>query len=232
MLVKARFLMALGLLLQLHQTPALAKAAPLQTLDSLLSDIQILAYDLDEAQIRQLQQQHIPNNFRQNDSKRDDLDSKNTKNNDFNQDRSKKNSLDQNRLKRHIFSNWFLQHQRRSVNDESAQNKKSSTSLSKPDHQRRPEKPNQEDDEHSEVQSATKLDELNFAIRKLQMWEFALHRRFGDRFKDNPQQLAAHPIWQKIMKVRSMLHRLMALAEANRAKMDDTRGLRNERMKK
>ena len=29
-----------------------------------------------------------------------------------------------------------------------------------------------------------------------------------------------------------MLHRLMALAEANRAKMDDTRGLRNERMKK
>ena len=74
----------------------------------------------------------------------------------------------------------------------------SGTSLSKPDHQRRPEKPNQEDDEHSEVQSATKLDELNFAIRKLQMWEFALHRRFGDRFKDNPQQLAAHPIWQKV----------------------------------
>ena len=62
------------------------------------------------------------------------------------------------------------------------------------DHQRKTEESN---DEH-EDNSPTKLEELNFAIRKLQMWEFALHRRFGDRFKNNPQQLAAHPIWQKV----------------------------------
>ena len=36
------------------------------------------------------------------------------------------------------------------------------------------------------------------AIRKLQLWEFALQRRFGDRFKNAPHKLAAHPLWQKV----------------------------------
>jgi len=224
MLVKARFFMALGLLLLLHLTPALAKAAPLQTLDSLLNDIQILAYDLDEAQIRQLEQQRILNNYWQNITKQDNLGSKSTSTGYFDQDQSHK-AFDPNRSKRHIFSNWFMQHQRRSVTEESDKYKNSGTSS---DHQRKTEESNNEHEDNS----PTKLEELNFAIRKLQMWEFALHRRFGDRFKNNPQQLAAHPIWQKIMKVRAMLHRLMAIAEANRAQMDEVRGLRNTRLKK
>merc|ERR1719410_1658666 len=115
MLVKARFFMALGLLLLLHLTPSLAKAAPLQTLDSLLNDIQILAYDLDEAQIRQLEQQRILNNYWQNITKQDNLGSKSTSTGYFDQDQSK----------RHIFSNWFMQHQRRSVTEESDKYKNS-----------------------------------------------------------------------------------------------------------
>ena len=48
---------------------------------------------------------------------------------------------------------------------------------------------------------------------------------------------AEHVLWLlliflQVMKLRQMLHRLMAMAEANRAKMEDTRGLDTTRMKK
>ena len=39
-------------------------------------------------------------------------------------------------------------------------------------------------------------------------------------------------LFLQVMKLRQMLHRLMAMAEANRAKMEDTRGLDTTRMKK
>ena len=68
----------------------------------------------------------------------------------------------------------------------------------------------------SRFQEPIKLQELDFAIEKLQKWELALFSRFGDQFKNNPQLLAAHPIWQEVMKVRTKLHRLMAMAEAYR----------------
>ena len=68
--------------------------------------------------------------------------------------------------------------------------------------QTRPDKSEQEYQDKSEEQDQqqpdTKLDELNLAIRKLQLWEFALQRRFGDRFKNAPHKLAAHPLWQKV----------------------------------
>lgn len=212
MLVKARFFVAFGLLLQLLQTTTSTKAAPLQTLDSLLSDIQILAYDLDAAQSQNLQHQNqnnppVQSNFRPN------------------------------RSKRHIFSNWFLQHQRRSViNNKHPRNSGGVSIAHQSRDQTRPDKSEQEYQDKSEEQDQqqpdTKLDELNLAIRKLQLWEFALQRRFGDRFKNAPHKLAAHPLWQKVMQLRQMLHRLMAMAEANRAKMQDTRGLDTTRMKK
>lgn len=213
MLIKARFFVAFGLLLQLLQTTTSTKAAPLQTLDSLLSDIQILAYDLDAAQSQNLQHQNYQNsppaqsNFRPN------------------------------RSKRHIFSNWFLQHQRRSIINNKQPRNSGGASLSYQSRdQTRPSKSEQEYQDKSEEQDQqqpdTKLDQLNLAIRKLQLWEFALQRRFGDRFKNAPHKLAAHPLWQKVMKLRQMLHRLMAMAEANRAKMEDTRGLDTTRMKK
>ena len=71
--------------------------------------------------------------------------------------------------------------------------------------QTRPDKSEQEYQDKSEEQDQqqpdTKLDELNLAIRKLQLWEFALQRRFGDRFKNAPHKLAAHPLWQKVQKI-------------------------------
>ena len=77
-----------------------------------------MAYDLDEAQIRQLEQQRILNNYWQNITKQDNLGSKSTSTGYFDQDQSQK-AFDPNRSKRHIFSNWFMQHQRRSVTEES-----------------------------------------------------------------------------------------------------------------
>jgi len=209
MLVKARFFVAFGLLLQLLQTTTSSKAAPLQTLDSLLSDIQILAYDLDAAQIEKLKHQNIPQNFGQN-----------------------RQNSGQNRNKRHIFSNWFLTHQRRSA-DNNEQSRKSGSSSRTNQAQTRPNKSEHKSQDKSEItQPETKFDELKFAIRKLQLWELALQQRFGDRFKNAPHKLAAHPLWQKVMKLRQMLHGLMAMAEANRAKMDQSRGLELTRMKK
>ena len=78
--------------------------------------------------------------------------------------------------------------------------------------QTRPDKSEQEYQDKSEEQDQqqpdTKLDELNLAIRKLQLWEFALQRRFGDRFKNAPHKLAAHPLWQKVQKFSSF-HRFI-----------------------
>ena len=74
--------------------------------------------------------------------------------------------------------------------------------------------------------AASKFTELDNAIRKVQMWEAALHRRFGDRFRDTPENLAMNPVWVKVMKLRAMLRRLKAMAEAR------TRGLDTTRMRK
>lgn len=68
-----------------------------------------------------------------------------------------------------------------------------------------------------------RAQELNAAIMKLKIWEAALLHRFGDRFRDSPENLAMNPIWMKVMKLRSMLHQLMQVAEVQRRGMDTTR---------
>jgi len=71
-----------------------------------------------------------------------------------------------------------------------------------------------------------RLQELISGIRRLQLWEAALLRRFGDRFLDKPEKLTMNPLWMKVMKLRVMLHQLMQMAAS------EARGLDTTRMKK
>lgn len=80
---------------------------------------------------------------------------------------------------------------------------------------------------HEEAQDP-KMADLQKAIRKLQIWETALIRRFGDRFGDSPDNLAMNPLWVQVMKLRSMLKRLKVVAEMQaeakaRGQLDTTR---------
>ena len=40
--------------------------------------------------------------------------------------------------------------------------------------------------------------DLNMTIRKLQMWDATLIRKYADRFKANKESLTENPIWQKV----------------------------------
>lgn len=42
--------------------------------------------------------------------------------------------------------------------------------------------------------------DLNMTIRKLQMWDATLIRKYADRFKANKESLTENPIWQKVRK--------------------------------
>ena len=114
------------------------------------------------------------------------------------------------RLPTPIFSTWLLQ--RRSAGFE--------PSSPSP-------KPEIEMDEDPPGSVSYKNSEVMNTIRKLQMWESALLRRFGDRFRDAPDQLAMNPLWVKVMKVRAVLHRLKAVVESQQ----NPRGLDTTRMK-
>jgi len=172
------FVTVFWLQMTLSTIPTQAAPAALETLDSLLSDLQILAQDYEF--------HHNP--------KSQYLDSRNKR--QYLDSRDKRRPMP-------LLATWFQQ--RRSSPSTTPQKVARTVS-------------NQQDQNEN-----SKISELNHAIHRLRMWEAALQRRFGDRFRDNPEQLAMHPLWVKVMKLRAMLHRLMALAETRTKALDTTR---------
>ena len=47
--------------------------------------------------------------------------------------------------------------------------------------------------------------DLNMTIRKLQMWDATLIRKYADRFKANKESLTENPIWQKVRKKKKII---------------------------
>ena len=50
-------------------------------------------------------------------------------------------------------------------------------------------------------------------IRKLQMWEATLIRKYADRFKANKESLTENPIWQKVRSQKIKNRRIFKIEE-------------------
>ena len=50
-------------------------------------------------------------------------------------------------------------------------------------------------------------------IRKLQMWEATLIRKYADRFKANKESLTENPIWQKVRSQKIKDRRIFKIKE-------------------
>ena len=57
------------------------------------------------------------------------------------------------------------------------------------------------------------INDLNMTIRKLQMWEATLIRKYADRFKANKESLTEHPIWQKVRSQKIKNRRILKIEE-------------------
>lgn len=131
-----------------------------------------------------------------------------------------------NRKKRRplpILSTWLQQRRSGAAAESSGFNPQLSASRHQQDHGADETEPDANEFEDNDT---GRIQEMMNAIRKLQAWETALLRRFGDRFKDKAEKLAMNPMWIKVMKLRAMLHRLKAMVETQQPthrKLDTTR---------
>ena len=57
------------------------------------------------------------------------------------------------------------------------------------------------------------INDLNMTIRKLQMWEATLIRKYADRFKANKESLTENPIWQKVRSQKIKNRRIFKIEE-------------------
>eukprot|EP00093_Oithona_nana_P009689 09689.XXX_98332_99106_1 [CDS] Oithona nana genome sequencing. len=80
-------------------------------------------------------------------------------------------------------------------------------------------------EEEADPIDKTELDinDLNMTIRKLQMWEATLIRKYADRFKANKESLTENPIWQKLMRLRKLTRKLMKVYKERTSRLDTTR---------